>query len=253
MQFGVKKKDAPEPTGGKYLRRFAKGETKVRFLDEPDEWIMFKEHFTPDRKGFPCTMAEGCPGCTSDVESVRRAGRKYAAQVLLIKSNQVLPFAIPVTLAERLAIRAERNGGTLVNRDYVVLRSGDGFDTEYDVDQEDKYPLDLAELHKKIQVEIQDCFLASFNEVWGSVDNPVRQVSKAEAREATQDENVPFSRPTSQSESAAKSDEEELTEAQIRAMDVDQLAHLCSRAGLSVDMFATKDELIELLLKEFGA
>lgn len=242
MQFGQRKADAPA-AGGDYLRGFKKGETKVRFLDEPDEWIAFREHFTRDRKGFPCTEDKlSCPGCTHGDEEVRKASRKYAAQVLLVKQNVVLPFKIPVSLSDRLAVRAERNGGTLLNRDYVVLRSGDGFDTEYDVDQEDKYPVDLAELKKKITLEIQDCFQESFKEVWGSVEDP-KLVTPKGPSEANNAEDKPPSEPTGATSDPAS--ENELTEAAVRAMEKPDLRKLCDRAEIKWTEDDTKAELLE--------
>lgn len=83
MKFGQKKKDAPDVGSGKYLRNWKKGETKVRFLDESDDWIAFREHYTRDRKSFPCTEErDTCLGCQSPDEEVAKSSRKYAAQVL---------------------------------------------------------------------------------------------------------------------------------------------------------------------------
>lgn len=263
MQFGKKKKDAPERGSGTYLRRFQKGETKVRFLDEPDEWIEYWEHFTPDRKSFPCTEErDSCPGCTHDNEAIRKASRKYATQLLLVKQQQVLPFIVPISLADRLSARAEKNGGTLINRDYAVMRSGDGFDTEYDVDQEDKYPVDVAALRSKITLDIQDCFKDAFTAVWGTLDAKGSPSDIADTH-TPGDENPP-------TEPAANQDAGEsedagvvvteatadgavvLTEAKIRAMEKPELRDLCDTAGLKYDSDETKSELIEKLLKEFG-
>lgn len=239
MQFGQKKKDAPD-AGGTYLRRFKKGETKVRFLDESDDWNAYREHYTPDRKSFPCTEEDTCPGCTSENDSVRKASRKYATQVLLVKQQIVLPFSVPISLSDRLAVRAERNGGTLTNRDYVVLRSGDGFDTEYDVDQEDKYPVDLADLRKKITVEIQDCHKEAFEAVWGSTSEPKTPTNGSKpADDAAAD--VP---PTD--------DSAEMTEADLRAMSREDLVKLCEKAELKVDEDASRTQLVDALLKAFG-
>lgn len=252
MQFGKKKKDAPERGSGNYLRRFQKGETKVRFLDEQDEWTEYWEHFTPDRKSFPCTEdKESCPGCTSTNESIAKASRKYATQVLLVKQNQVLPFIVPVTLADRLSVRAEKNGGTIVNRDYAILRSGDGFDTEYDVDQEDKYPVDLGELRKKISIDIQECFNESFNAVWGG-DKPATEKPAAKpAKEHTPGDADPPTEPAAEA-AAASGDEETLTEAAVRAMEKPDLRVLCEKAELAWDDDDTKSELIEKLLAYAG-
>src|SRR6266702_5978215 len=119
MKFGQKRSEAPEETDGtgNYLRSFRKGETKVRFLQETGEWIKFNEHYTEDNKSFPCTEdTRSCPGCTSESERTQRRSRRYGTYVHLVKNNTTLPFKVPPSLSNRLEARAERNGGTLLNR-----------------------------------------------------------------------------------------------------------------------------------------
>lgn len=251
MQFGKRKADAPPRGTGNYLRRFPKGETKVRFIDEPDDWIEYWEHFTPDRKGFPCTEErDTCPGCTSSNEAVRKASRKYAANVHLVKTGQVLPHIIPVSLADRFSTRAERNDGTLLTRDYVVIRSGDGFDTEYDVDQEDKYEVDFKALRAKAEIDIQDCFREAFIDVWGDLNKTGSPSDIPD--EHTPGDADPPTEPAGQSASAADQGDVVLGEKQIRAMDKAQLRSVCDTAGLSYDPEDTASELVDKLLAAFG-
>lgn len=252
MRFGQRKADAPERGGGVYLRRFKKGETKLRFLEEPDEWIEFWEHFTPDKRGFPCTQdKETCPGCTSTNEDVARAGRKYAAYVYLPKMDKVLPFAMPVTLADSFERRYERNKdendrNTLTNRDYVVIRTGDGFETKYDVDQEDRYPVDLEALRKQIPYTIEECLEAAYEEVWGRDEEA--KPATAKGVEHTPGDPNPPTEPTGQ----GQAESEVLTEAKIRQMDKTELRALCDKGGVAWDEADTRSELIERLLEEFG-
>lgn len=240
MVFGTRKADAPERGNGIYLRRFKKGETRVRFLYETDDWTEYWEHFTPDKKSFPCTEDRTtCPGCTSDNENVAKASRKYATQVLMVKTNQVVPFVIPVSLADALGRRAERNEGKITTRDYAIMRSGDGFDTEYDVDQEAAYPVDLDELRAKISVEIQDCFRESYNAVWGTDAKPAAQTAET-------------AQPDSADTAASAATDTVLTEAKIRAMERSGLRDLCDQHSLAYDSTDTKSELVEKLLASFG-
>lgn len=253
IQFGKKKKDMQDQGSGNYLRNFAKGETLVRFLDEQEEWIGYREHYTLDGKSFPCTEEnkETCPGCTHSNEKVSKSARKYGAEVYLVKTEKVLPFRIPISLSDSLARRAERNEGTLLSRDYVILRSGAGMDTRYDVDQEDKYPVDLSDLRKKVTIEVGTCLSDSFAEVWGADWSPeVAHATKPRSAKPKKEEDPP-------SEPATKGDPgsqggDDLTEAQVRGMTKPQLALLCDRAGVKYTDDDTRSELADRLIDTFG-
>ena len=254
LTFGVKQKDAHDREySGNYLRSFKKGETLVRFLDETGEWIRYWEHHTTDGKSFPCTEdRESCPGCTHENEKVRRASKRYGVNLLLVKQGIVLPFKLPVTLYDRLVVRAERNDGTVTNRDYVIIKSGSGLDTEYDVDQEDKYSVDLAELHKKAY-NIQEILGESYAEVWGDPDAPKAKdepKSKGESKEEAKD--VPPTEPAAKSESAGEAGEVEMTEASIRAMGKSELRALCTKVGLEFTEDDTSSELADKLIAAYG-
>jgi hypothetical protein len=56
-------------------------------------------------------------------------------------------------LANRLSLRNDRNEGTITNRDYTLIRSGDGLDTEYDVEQEEKVAIDLSAYADALDLE----------------------------------------------------------------------------------------------------
>jgi hypothetical protein len=261
MQFGTRKADAPEQSGN-YLRNFQKGETLVRFTQEVDDWWLFYEHYNSAGRSFPCTEDRNtCPGCTSHDEKVSDRKRKYASQLLLVKKGVVLPYRLPVTLADRMTVRSERNGGTILNRDYVVLKSGTGFDTEYDVDQEDKYPVDLDELKKKVTIDIQVALQDSFkeNSPEGVSKAPRADRSSIKSEEETGrvktsspgEDDVPPTEPQGQSDEAA-GDDVDLTEAQVRRMDKASLHALCDKAGISYDEEDTRSELADKLIAKFG-
>lgn len=148
MRFGTKKSETTETeSDGLYLRNFKDGDTIVRFLQETDDWIEFREHYTADKKSYPCTRErDTCPGCNSDNEEEKRSSRKYATNVYVVKGNFTAPFRVPISLAKKMFTRSERNEGTITNRDYVVIRSGKFLETEYDVESDDKYKVDLKAL-----------------------------------------------------------------------------------------------------------
>lgn len=257
MQFGTRKADSTRGSGI-YLRRFGKGETKIRLLEETDDWTEYFEHFL-NKKGFPCTGdRETCPGCTHPDDEVSKAGRKYATYVKLVKTGHVLPFTIPVSLADALERRAEKNGGSVTNRDYAVTKSGSFFDTVYDVDQEDKYDVDLKAEREKCTISIDECFNEAFVEVWGSLDakgQPSDPPADKPAAEHVPGDPNPPTEPKGEDATAAASEasEEVLTEAQVRAMGKNELRDLCDKAGVTWDSTDTESELADKLIAEFGS
>lgn len=146
--------DLQKSSGGNagWLRGIKAGkDLRVRFLQDPTDWLEFAEHYSRGTGFFPCTGSDGdCGGCTSEDDQLQKASTKYIAQVLIQHEDgakdvgQVKALKIPRTLANRLMARAERNAGTLLNRDYTIIRSGQGLDTEYDVETEDKSGIDLS-------------------------------------------------------------------------------------------------------------
>ncbi len=231
MQFGTKKADATTQVvdGGevlKYLRNFREGDNEVRFIDEVDDWISFSEHYSADGKSFPCTLdKQSCPGCTSEIEKVQRASRKYATNVKLVGNGMVLPFRIPMSLAKKLFNRAERNG-TITNRDYIVMREGKGLDTEYDLEQGDRGEVDLSALREQ-SMDIEDVLVTAYEEVWG----PINQEEK--------EEEIPFD----------TSDEVEIDEATIRQMKRDQLIALATENEIDIDTDGSRKEILETILE----
>jgi hypothetical protein len=135
-----------------------KKDLRVRFLQDPEDWLQYREHYSRSTGFFPCIDDDTCGGCASEDEKLQRKSTRYVAQVLIQHEEgakdigEVKALKIPSPLANRLVARADRNGGTLLNRDYTIIRRGSGLDTEYDVESEDKAPLDLS----KYQAQFAD-------------------------------------------------------------------------------------------------
>lgn len=239
MKFGRKHSEIPEGEElGEfipYLRNFREGDTTVRFIEEIDEWIEFYEHYTLEGKGFPCTGdRKSCPGCTSEVEKVAKASRKYATNLELVSNHAVLPFRIPASLSKKLFNRAERNG-TITNRDYVIMREGKGLDTEYDVEQDDKYEVNLRELLGKSH-DLQAILLGSYEEIWGPVNSKPMKQGPVKAVEEVQNEEPPF-------------DDSEVEEATLRKMTKEELLDLADRHNITVDDRGSKMEILDTILE----
>lgn len=260
--FGTKKSESKE-SDGIYLRSFKKGETKVRFLQEPGDWFEYREHYDQGiGKSFPCTRTQNCPGCTSDNERTRNNPRRYGTFVYLVDQKRVLPFKITQRASDRLTIRAERNDGTLLSRDYIIIKSGSGLDTDYDVDQDERYALDIDELWKQRgELEVEDIVAKQFEEAFGDpnqyADDAPKATRSSSQKEsstgpttststATADEPPPWEKPAEQSKDV------EVTEAQLSGMSRSELKTVWKQAELPMDEWDDdweKPEIVKQILK----
>src|SRR5690606_7310116 len=68
-------------------------------------------------------------------------------------------------LINSLQIKAERDGGSIRQRDFTVYKTGQGKDTEYTVESEDKERLDLAAFEEQFQ-DHQQALRDAFVEAW---------------------------------------------------------------------------------------
>ena len=253
MEFGTRRGDTPEiESDGRYLRNFKKGEVKVRFLEETQDWMTFREHYL-EGKSFPCTQdKDTCPGCSHPDEDVQRASRKYATNLYLVDVERTLPFRIPVSLAKSMDTRSDKNGGTILNRDYVVMRTGKGLDTEYDVDSDERYALDTKSLLKD-GLDINELLEESYNEVWG--EKPVEEKPKTSSRlgrtKAKVDEPVEEELPF---EAKSSPDDEDLVidEDALYDMALADLIDLGTKVGIENAEDMSKPSLIRSLLSEVG-
>lgn len=165
MRFGTPASEINE-SSGEYLRALKSGDTKVRFLAEIPTWIGYYEHYI-GKQAFPCTGDRmTCPGCTHEDESVQKATRRYGTNVLLVDTGSVLPMKLPTTIKKKCESRAARNDGSITSRDYTLIKEGQSLNTEYDVEQEEKYKLDMSKYDADLP-DIQAILLAMFEDVWG--------------------------------------------------------------------------------------
>jgi len=214
-----------------YLRNFREGDNIVRFIEEIDDWIVFSEHYAGG-KSFPCTGdRKACPGCTSDDDGVSRASRKYATNLQLVANDKVIPFRVPMSLAKKLFNRAERNG-TITNRDYIVMRSGKGLETEYDLEQDEKRPADITSLKAQAH-NIEDILASSYEEIWGTDEEAVPD---------KKEETPPFD----------KGGATVMTEEELRKMTRAQLVTLGTAEDIKFDNEGSKAEILDAILAAAG-
>lgn len=149
------KQSLKKGSGSEYLSRVPEGEVVVRFLTEPTEWIDYSEHYDAVNKFFPCVIGE-CPAC---LEGNRPSGR-YLANALNRDEDKVIPLVIPKTLAGTLQRKYDRYK-TLLDRDYILEREGQGMDTTYDATPETPTKLnvskyDLLDLWTLLEAQLVD-------------------------------------------------------------------------------------------------
>lgn len=104
----------------------------VRFLEEPDRWFEFFEHYDPEKKKGGVCVGDGCLYCADDV----RANKRLLANAVDMDESRVIALAMPTSLVNILLKKYDKYGGTLLDRDYELAREGEGMDTEYDATPE---------------------------------------------------------------------------------------------------------------------
>lgn len=129
-----------------WVKGFRSGDTTIRILTPTPEWITYREHYSRDIKAFfPCTEDSECRGCSSPEEATRKRSRKYAVNCLDTE-GRLNVFKFGSRMFRQLKGREER-AKTITNRDYTIMKSGQGMDTTYDVEAGEKYEIDdLPEL-----------------------------------------------------------------------------------------------------------
>jgi hypothetical protein len=120
--------------GQGWLSRPQEGSTTVRFLTEPDAWVMYWEVFSEDLNHY-IPLEEG--------EDDGDAKKRYLTNAFLPDEQRVVPLVLPVSAVSSLMKKFDRYG-TILDREYIIDRSGSGFDTEYDVDSGSKSKFNVA-------------------------------------------------------------------------------------------------------------
>lgn len=235
----------------------------VRFVTEPDEWIGFYEYYDEDAKTF-VPMAEG-----DRLPKGTRPSFRYLANVLWrsegSREDKITALKLPSTVAKALFNRHEKFG-TIVDRDYEITKSGEGFQTEYDVIPEEKSKLALSK-YKSDMYDLVDLLIEEYERLNGGggddeeseEDEEETPKSKGKAKSSTRK-----SAAASRRGKAADEDEEEeepeeeedededLSEMGEMADDGDEdamvaLTEAAEEAGLDPDDYDTWSDLAAVL------
>ena len=244
-----------------WIRNLKQGEDlTVRFIDEPEDWYSYREHYSPEVYFFPC-IGDDCPGCNSDSEKTQRASRRFLASVLDTDQGQVVPLKLPLDLANRLVARYERYGNTLTDRDYTLHRMGKGLDTSYDVTPEAPQKMDLSRYEP---VDHEEVLIQQFQDAFGLDDDDDEPKAKSETkpqREArssveedddddldTEEDSVPSeSLDAPEEDGSGDNDEEYLTEEEALKMSRGELKALADEVGVVVKSNWNKQQMVDAI------
>jgi hypothetical protein len=113
--------------GEDFIKGFKDNEpATLRFLTEPLDWIEYVEHYNEEFSFFPCS--DDCPACKDGV----RGSKKFLAAAIDVEEGVQTLYKLPKTVMSSLNRSYERNG-TILDRDFEIIRTGSRLDTEYDV------------------------------------------------------------------------------------------------------------------------
>jgi len=123
---------------------FKEGEARtVRFLHEPfdrrNPWVEYYEHYVPGAGGGNGAYVPCIENCRLDGDV--RAGKRWYVNVWDRDSKQVRLLKLTGAMVENLIIKFERRG-TILDRDYSITRTGEGTDTKYHIEAEEKERFD---------------------------------------------------------------------------------------------------------------
>lgn len=271
MQFGVKVSEAPassDEATGSYIKYFPKdGDYRLRYLEEVDDWTRYYEHFHQGKqRSFPCTGdKKSCPGCTSPNERTASASKRFLVNALDPSTGYVDLYKIPASIKGDFDRFTDKDDGTILARDFTVVRYQEDGKTKYSLDREDREERDLTEARTYMK-DHQEALKAAYVEVWGGLpgeetdsdDDLPKPVNKEAAREAVRDQvsqklNLPENPPTepaSEPVEAVQEEETTLSEDALRSMQPDELRALFVRCGLAdPGPQYTPDQLTDLLIE----
>lgn len=110
----------------------------VRFLTEPEEWFEYREYYSEEHNFFP--EIEGMP--RSFIEGLGKPSQRWLAAVVDVSDNTVYSLCLPKSLAQSLLKKYDKYK-TMLDRDYELVREGQGFDTTYEAIPEAPHKMNI--------------------------------------------------------------------------------------------------------------
>lgn len=267
MRFGTSYKNDTRSSTSRdgWINYFKDPETRIRFLQQMDEWTVYWQHFNASKKrAYPCTEdRDTCPGCLSEDEREAKASKRYLCNTLNQDTGFTNLYAIPVSLIDDLVRACDKDENSITERDYTVIRRNKSGVVEYSLDKEARDNLPL-EKYTKYFKDHQQALAEAYVEAWGKLpDGSVPPAPVGEENQDVQPKAKRQPKPEGEyiqdikdndppSEPAPEDDDLELTDDEVRAMNTGQLKDLFKRCGLEVPDEEDATVLAELLMAAVG-
>lgn len=248
MAFGKKVASDVRESSGDWIRRFQDGETQIRICPMTGEnqrgevvvgtlaWPQEKEHFDEASKiAFPCTGDSDCIGCNSGDKKVRdRSAKIY--MIALDEEGDARIFKIGRKLYKSFKAKEQRllskdgsSSQPLSDRDYLVVRSGSGFDTEYEAEAGEVYEMDFPDVEE--YPSISDALLEAYNDaadIYGEEGIEVEEEEPRPARKASR--KAAAKKAPSRKKAAAKAEPEDEDEEEVEEEEPKPVKKAAKRA-----------------------
>jgi hypothetical protein len=112
--------------GAQWIKNIPSDGITVRFLTEPEDWFGYMRYWSDEASSYvPMLEGEKAPDGA-------RVQFRFVANALDVDQDRVVPLDIPKTLSTDLMVLFDKFD-SLMDRDYELLRSGEGLDTSYTV------------------------------------------------------------------------------------------------------------------------
>lgn len=163
-KFGSAARDYVPPSDDDvWIKKPKPGDTRLRVVQPTKSFHTWREHYVEGIGSFFCDDSPECFGCKSEVEKEARKSRFYGFNALEA-NGRLSVFKIGVKFYTKLQNREQRAGGSLTDRDYTIIRSGTGLETDYDLDPGEKYQVELPEEIYDIENAIGRKYYAAMGE-----------------------------------------------------------------------------------------
>ena len=122
----LKKSLKRNASSGAFLQGVGEDGMVVRFLMEPEEWLEYQEFFNEATNRSEIVTEDW----VKPAGAKRNPSKRFGVCVLNRETGEVVGLRMASTLAQNLLLYYEKYG-TIMDRDYELIREGKGMDTKY--------------------------------------------------------------------------------------------------------------------------